>query len=301
MVNSIIKFQLILNILMIAFCGYAAEEKPVLAIECEVAAKSIYVGQAVPVSVVLISSSPDIEYANPSGILSLKNGKFDYFKRFNSHARAYSKEEKGQKLYYFPLENYIISFDKKGNYEITDRFFDVGVAYPVIINDPFWGRVRSSEVKSFDVPMNKLQIKVKDLPNPPSNFNFSGAVGEFNVETIVPKGDIFVNEEATAYIIVRGKGKIENSAMPQYRAAFSDGLKLKSVSESRNEFLENGELVSEIRLECTFIPERDINLKIGKAKFDYFNPLTGKYSTAESSPVEVKIKSTVSKKDKISI
>lgn len=285
--------------------GFAAGKndaaKPTLYIEYSTDNPVTYVGQEVSVTLTLCSSDPDVAYADSRQNVSLKNGSFESIKKIDRRSKAFRKEEKGVQLYCFPLETYVVSFAKSGNYEFSERTFEVGISYPVIINDPFWGRVQSSDIKNYSVPVKKFSIKVKDLPRPPAGSHFSGAVGDFSIETVVPKGDIFINEEAVAYIIVKGTGHFESSTLPEYRNAFSDGMKLKSVSENRSEYIENGKLISEIRLECTFIPEREQDLKIGKVSFDYFNVKTGKYTMIESSPVEVTIKSSISKRDRITI
>ncbi len=90
-----------------------------------------------------------------------------------------------------------------------------------------------------------------------------GAVGDFEVRTVVPRGDIVVGEDAVAYVIVEGEGFLGEDIMPEYRAAFGTGIRLKSVSPSRKSYMAEGKMMSRITIECTFIPETRDHCEIG--------------------------------------
>lgn len=276
-------------------------DEPQLFVKIETQLPNIYVNQSFPFTVTLFSSTPDIAFANRSSSIRLNKGGFDILKRVENAGPAYKKEINGKSYFCFPLESYMASFATKGNYEISEGPYEIGVSFPVIYNDPFWGRMRSSEVKTYNVDVKNCSVKVKSLPNPPSGFSYSGSIGNFTIETVLPKGNIYVNEEAIAYIIIKGKGTISSSSLPEYRSAFENGLTLKSISESRGEYFEQGQLVSELRLECSFIPNESVNIEIGSISFGYFDPFAGKYKTAVSEPVKIDVKSSVNKKEKISI
>lgn len=274
---------------------------PELHIECVINSKTIYERQPVSCTITLFSTNPDVEYANPVGESTLKSGNFDIVKSVEPAGAPYQKKIGGRKYYCFPLKTFVFTIDKKGKYELSGGKYVVGVARPVVINDPFWGPVKTSKIQDYEVPVITKEFKVKSLPTQTENLNFSGTVGNFTLETIVPEGDIIVDEEATAFIILKGTGMIGDNVLPEYRNAFTDGLKLKSISESRSEAYDNGNMISELKLECTFIPNSRDNIKIGECTFDFFDPLAGKYTRIKSEPVEVVVKSSVSKRDKLSI
>lgn len=292
----------LLFICFVSICTHiSAVEKPDIFISYNCQDKTYYERQAFPIILTLYSSNPDIAYANKSSNLILKKGSFETIKRIEPIGNAYKTTLNGKSYYCFPLEEYLVTLDEKGSYEFLKRNYEIGISYPVIVNDPFWGRIRSSEIMNYVIDVNKCNFKIKSLPNPPVDFNFSGSIGDFKVETIVPKGDIIINEEATAYIIIRGKGTIASKSLPEYKEAFKGNLKLKSISESRNEIFENGEVISELRLECIFIPTSSENVEIGKVKYDFFNPEKEKYMTIESPIVKINVKSSVIKRESISI
>ncbi len=84
--------------------------------------------------------------------------------------------------------------------------------------------------------MKPVDFKVKSLPAAKDTVAFSGAVGKFSVSTVVPRGDIIVNEEASIIVIVKGRGLLGSDILPEYRDAFGEGNKLKSISEQLNTY-----------------------------------------------------------------
>lgn len=280
-----------------------SDEAVELSVEFVMPNGDVYERQPFPVFVTLKSTSPDIASANILSDFHLKKGEFSTFQTIENPGAAYTRREGKKMYYYFPLKAYMVSFTDKGTYEFTGGEYSIGIAYPVMVNDPFWGPVRSQQVKERNVSAASAKIKVKSLPDIVPGETFSGSVGKFSIETIVPKGDIFIDEDAVAYVVLRGRGMIESATLPQYKNAFTHGMKLKSVSESREESFdhETNEMVSEIHLECIFVPSEMDSVEIGEITFDYFDPDSKQYKTARSEPVKVTIKSSASKKESIEI
>lgn len=273
---------------------------PELEVVCVVPDREFYEREPIPVTVTLFSSVPQIASASELEPMRLKKGEFATFQTVEPAGSGYRKQVDGKTVYCFPLKTFVVSFADKGKYELTGGEYSIGVPYNVVIDDPFWGPRRTTRVKEQKVSAQKKTIKIKSLPVPGDDIEFSGSVGKFVVETIIPPGDIFLNEEATAIIRLRGNGVIAEHTLPKYIEAFGDGAKLKSVSESRTAAYDHGELVSELQLECTFIPTRK-DAVIGEASFDYFDPEKGKYVSAKSKPVTVKVKSATAKSEMMQI
>lgn len=276
-------------------------DEPELFIQSVSSRSDVYEREAMPVVVTLFSTSPDVASAAMLNEPSLHDGEFSTFQKIEPAGRSYTKVIDSKKYYCFPLYACMVSFADKGKYKFEGGKYNIGISIPTIVNDPFWGKVRSSRIINKEISANELKINVKRMPDVPSNIDFTGSVGQFMVETIVPKGDIIANREAVAYIVVRGSGIIEEQTLPQYHKAFSGGLRLKSVSESRNEYFDNGKLVSELQLECTFVPETVNDFQIGEASFDYFDPVDKKFKSAKSKPVTINVKSSVKLREKIEI
>lgn len=280
---------------------WASPKDPDLFIECVLDSRTVYERQPVSAVVTLFSTDPDVEFANPISDVRLARGEFSTLQPVRPAGSSYRRDIGGRQYYCFPLRTFVFTIDKKGSYELSGGEYEVGVSYPVIVNDPFWGRVRTAETREYKIPVKKTPLNVKTMPEPPADMDFSGSVGDFSIETVIPRGDIYLNEEATAIIVLRGQGMIAELTMPEYRDAFKNGMKLKSVSESRSQAYDKGRIISELQLECTFIPTSVTDAEIGKVYFDYFDPVSGAYRRAESEPVKVKVKSTVSKRESMDV
>lgn len=273
-----------------------------LKVECRMDRETLYEREPVRLTITLISDTPDIEYANIVEAPELKKGRFDTFQTISPAGRAYKEKKNGKTYYCFPLNSYMVTVAEEGKYEIDGGKYNIGINVPAVRHDPFWGSYRYNEVKEITLPVEKKTFRAKAVPNPPSGIEYSGSVGEFSIETVIPPGDIYAGEEAIAVIILRGNGMIAESVLPSYRGAFDKGVRLKSVSESLDEGHDfKGGMLSELRLECTFIVTDIETAEIGEARFDFFNPRTGKYETITTDPVKIKVKSAATTRDRMSI
>lgn len=232
---------------------------------------------------------------------SLSKGKFSFLQRADIITEPRIVEKDGKIWYVYPIDSYAIAIDKAGKYDLHGGRYIVDVAVPQIYDDPFWGKMQTMRTERIEVPVSPVQIEVKDLPQTDGNSDFSGAVGDFDVTVNVPPGDIFLNEEATAIVTVVGKGWLNNGTLPEYHDAFRNGTKLKSFSENRIQYLKDGVLISELQMECTFIPTSKDNAVIDPIWIEIFNPETGTYEIVKSKPVKVKVQSIADKAPEIDI
>lgn len=269
--------------------------------EWKIDSSKVYEHQPVTATVTLLSESPDISFVNRISNPEVENAGFEMIRNVRVPSNPARRQIDGKSYYEFPVDAFVFSLSEKGNWLIKAPAYRVGVAERVIVEDPFWGRIPSTRTKSVDLSPKDIKLKTISVPDARKGEGFSGSVGEFKVETVIPKGDIFVGEEATAIVVVSGPGFIAESVMPEYRSAFDHSMRLKSVSESRSEKLVDGKYFSELTLEITFIPESRLNLEIGPVSFDFFNPVSGHHETVRSQPLPVKVGSSTSRRDKIEI
>lgn len=299
--NKIVVITISLLVSLSISLSVSAAEKSAFRVECIPAKSEIYANEMDTFTITLISDTPDIAYADVIKLPELNHGEASSITKIGGIGQGYVKEINGNKYFHYPIYSFTATISEKGKYELKNGVCKVGIKTPVIIDDPFWGRRRSYQTKEYSVDIEKTSIKVKPLPELNKNIPFSNVIGNFKIETIVPTGAIIVGREALAYIILKGEGELTEDVMPDYQSAFSDGLKLKSVSDSRNKYISNGKLISELTLECTFVPEVMDSLQIGVVKFHYFNPESGKYETVSTQPVKLNISSSVVNRKKLNI
>lgn len=270
-------------------------------IECRMDSSVYFEREDFPIVVTLVTTEPEIAYANVVEPLRLKKGEFSSIKQISPPGNPYREIRNNDEFFCYPLEAYMVAVSESGRYELEGGEFVIGIPYKVIVNDPMWGPVATVDVKEIRVVAEKKRFTIESLPPVPPDCNYSGSIGDFTIETFVPRGDIFVGEEASAFIIVKGNGTLADSTLPEYRSAFKNGLKLKSVSESRHDAFDGGKKISELQLECVFIPQERDGLEIGSVSFDFFDPASGHYRTVYSKPVRIDTKSSTAKREKLNI
>lgn len=256
-----------------------------------------------PVLLTLYLRTPelDVRGVKETKACRLDKGNFSYMSGASFDSRGHMEEKDGRRWYVYPVACYAMALDRPGKYKLGGGSYAVDIAIPVIYNDPFWGKIQSVEVERIEVPVKEVEFKVSALPDNRGDSEFSGAVGNFSVDVTVPPGDIYLNEEAIALITVKGEGWLSENVLPEYRGAFGNNVRLKSFSENRRHYVENGHMMSELQLECSIIPSSRENAVIGPVKIEFFNPASGLYETAESEPVKVTVKSIAGKSPALDI
>ena len=240
----------------------------------------------------LYTTNPNLNGFEEISPVSVDKGEFAYFAKVNEMPRATHRKIKDKEYAAYPLGVYAIMFKNDGKYAINAGSYRLSVNEPVVVRDPFWGTVRTHRSEFVDVQGEKTRVKVKKLPMVEGITSFSGAVGNYKIEVTIPRGEIIINEPATAIITIEGEGLIGDDTMPDYHDSFKQGCVLKSVSDS-NDYLYNGRcVVSRKVLECEFIPTDIKNCLISPVEFSFFNPKSGKYEILRSEPVSVNVKSS---------
>ncbi|MDE6682575.1 MAG: hypothetical protein K2J87_04030 [Muribaculaceae bacterium] len=272
-----------------------AKKRDDIFLTAEISNASPYPGEAVMLTYKLYSITGDIEYARREGDTNLAGGSETYFSRIQTDSRGRREKVDGEDYYVFPLEKYILSVDKKGNYSYKGGSFKVGVNWPVVYEDPFWGRRRGYKPENIFLDVPQVSFKVKQLPAPPKGYNDVNTVGQFEISTSVPPGEIILDQPARAIITLKGRGLLGEEVLPEYADAFlGEDLRLKSMSENRNVYFDGKSVVTELTLDCEFIPLAK-EVEIGSVKFKYFNPVSGRFEEKSSLPVKVNVRSITSK------
>lgn len=270
-------------------------------IRYELSKKDFYCNEGVFMTVWLCAAEGDVAFVEETSPPTVGDTGFSYIAKVANNVRPRKERHGKVDFMAFPVASYIVMMRDSGKFTLDGGRYNIGINVPAIYNDPFGRRIRAVETREIDVLAQSTVFKVKSLPKADNGFVFSGVVGEFSLETVVPPGDIIVNEEATALIRLKGNGLIGNDILPEYREAFGHGTRLKSVSDNCNVYSDGKTLMSEVELQCEFIPESIDDCMIGAVRFGYFNPETSKYETAESEPVKVKVESSVIRRQKIDI
>ncbi len=148
--------------------------------------------------------------------------------------------------------------------------------------DDFFDNYRVVKAK---ITSDPISINVKDLPNPPANFN--GAVGNFSFSGALDKTNLKSNEAATIKLNVTGSGNLSlinppKLELPQDFEAYEPKTSDKTIANG------NG-LSGSVSFEYLFIPRFAGNFTIPAIQFVFFNPATRQYETRSAGPFDIKV------------
>lgn len=244
-----------------------------------------YVGQIVNYSVKLYSTNPGIEYARAvtetrlEGFTRIPVTKSSFF------GSGISRETyKGKPYYTVVLDEQLLVADTPGNCMIKGAEYIIGVNEYQLYRDPFWGQIRRLQPSEYPVKAKDMKMKVRSLPKAPAGF--SGAIGEYTVKAVLPEGPISPDGEADILFYISGTGDLRTLETPDVTAAFGSDVELNNVQKNSRTWAQDGDVKSELTIECEFIPLKEGELTIAPFSFTFFNPAKGKYVTVKTDPVK---------------
>jgi hypothetical protein len=123
------------------------------------------------------------------------------------------------------------------------------------------------------------EITVKPLPldNQPSNF--SGIIGNLNIESNYSKNELNIGDSLTLNVTASGSCNLEvlDKIIPDAIPGFSVYETEKDIEEK----IENNEYIAKKEFEIILVPETNGEIKIEPIYISYFNPETESYEQAE--------------------
>ena len=151
-----------------------------------------------------------------------------------------------------------------------------------LFDDPFFN---SRQAVERPLHTNRISVNVRPLPSAPDNF--TGAVGDFNIDGGVTLNKVKANEAISYRITVSGRGNLMliNAPRPEFPASFEvydpqidDNIKKGSdgISGSRT-------------YEWILIPRNKGRYTIPECEFVYFDPSAGQYVTKRIGKQDVMV------------
>jgi hypothetical protein len=148
--------------------------------------------------------------------------------------------------------------------------------------DDFFDNYQMVKAKVISEPVT---INVKDLPNQPTSF--SGAVGNFNINSSIDKTNVKSNEAVTLKITVNGSGNLTLINPPKLELP-QDFEAYEPKTSDRVVASDNG-LNGSISFEYLFIPRFAGNFTIPSVRFVFFNPATRQFETQTTDAYSIKV------------
>ena len=254
---------------------------------------NVYLGQQIILNYRLYVRGVGIEQNQPDAIPALNGFWSEDIKQKQQQQVAWHIETyKGERYNVADLKQTILFPERAGDLTIDPlgMSFILRVQAPARdIMDQFFGSYKQVKYVAKSTP---VIIHVKPLPESGKPDSFTGAVGNFSIESSVDKTALKANDAFNYKVKVSGKGNIKllktlSTNFPpdfdKYDPKISD-----SVIES-----ENG--VSGDRFyNYLLIPRHQGDYTIDHLKFSYFNPATGRYTTLTTKAFHIKVAKGIS-------
>ncbi|MBE0650545.1 MAG: protein BatD [Bacteroidales bacterium] len=152
-------------------------------------------------------------------------------------------------------------------------------------NDPFFNQ----NVRNINTTLtsNPVVLDVKPLPEKGQPADFSGAVGDFRLETSVNKPELSTNDALTLKVTITGKGNLELISPPKVN--FPSDFETYDPKVIPNIIKTNDGISGSMEFDYIAIPRNPANVVISPVTFTYFSPADKKYHTEHSDTIKIKV------------
>lgn len=265
----------------------AREREPQMRLEAALSSSHIYEGEPVALTVTLISDTPDIAYARLISKGDVRGANVLNAPMLETRDdRMHRIDDNGHRRYAAVVYRAML-MPNEGTLIIPGLSFEVGEQVQTVVNHPFFGPVRGSDVVEHELSTRDIKQKIYRLPKTVAGY--SGAIGDFTIDAILPPGRIEKGQDGVVIIRIQGNGYVDGDAMPELRSYFPSGLNFKASTSDSDVRVEGDRMVSVIEAECTFTPAEAGEYILPAIDFIYFNPATRSYLTAKTKPLTIKV------------
>lgn len=297
MAKGLFKISIILALAVITFSAFGKKrnDSQLPFLETRVNRDKVVEGEVLIYEVVLHSPDPNI-----AGLQLSRNPSFDNLPVSRSAADSHLETtlgKGGERYFSAVIDRFFIDATQSGKHKIKGGSYDIGYNRQVTVQDPFWGPYVSEKVDVANLDAPDISVTVSALPSKGKPEDFSGAVGKFTVEVMIPSGELHAGDGAFAVVSISGDGDLSEVSLPDVRSIFPTELQFHSMTENRNHYVKEGRIGSEIEIECTFTPLEEGVFEIGECSFSYYNPESRKFERAISDTVTVEITPSKSSHD----
>ena len=243
-----------------------------------------YVGESINLKYVLYIS--DKVKIHDSPIIHIPKYKGFWSKQINKKKFQTKKENFYGKHYQgFVLHETLLIPTKDGPLTIPPFNANVTILVQTDLIDLFEKTTTRKVKKQLYSPQKIVYVKKLPIKNKPTNF--SGAVGQFTINTTLYKYNLKNTEIPQVKFTINGEGNLELFELPKIKNPKRVGInylykKEKIIVNSNN-------LKGKITAIYTIIPQQKGKYKIPKINFSYFNPKEEKYKTITSDDLSVDI------------
>lgn len=182
------------------------------------------------------------------------------------------------------LKQCVIFPQKSGRLTINSGKYDVTVVQYERMGG-FWGGNRPVE-RQIKTTSNSASITIDALPQPQPD-GFTGAVGQFSIDSRL-SGQVFkTNEAASLVYTIKGTGNIKYVKEPVID--FPSEFEQYQPQTDIDSHISGSTVTGTMTVDYTFVPQSVGTFTIGADKFVYFNPDSRQYVTLSTPSYNIKV------------
>lgn len=189
---------------------------------------------------------------------------------------------KGQKYYYAVIRALSLSPNKTGM--LTIPSFSLFVE-ALVSSSGFWGFDDSKPLK---LTSNPISIRALELPAPPVNCKFSGAVGKFTIDSQLSPLTLKAGETAMFTLNIQGNGNLTQAANPTFPEISK--LKILDPEVESNLSFNNNIYNSSRKFKYAILPQDEGIYIIPPLTFCYFDPVQRKYVNLKTEAYKINVR-----------
>jgi hypothetical protein len=149
-------------------------------------------------------------------------------------------------------------------------------------NDPF---AQFSTRRQVVLKSEPVMLEVKPLPKAGQPKNFSGAVGQFDMETSAKPSKVQAGEPVTLTLKIKGRGNFDRVTAPE----LAEGSGWRAYPPATHFRADDLLGLSGVKsFEFAMVPEQKLNA-LPQLEFSYFDPATERYETLKSDALPVQV------------
>ena len=187
-------------------------------------------------------------------------------------------EYKGQSYNYVTWRKTVLYPQKEGKLVLDPLTLNVSVDVPTNRRDFFGNRVYQKAPKM--ITAGKRTLNVRPLPEKAKPSDYSGAVGDFDLNVSFNKSELKSSESFQATVKVSGRGNLNLFSLPKFNAPST----LEVYEPEHKESIKTNLLGMQGSIQdiYTIVPQYQGNYPIPPVVFSYFDPVKEEYITLSS-------------------
>jgi len=259
-----------------------ADAQQSLYVRVRLDAQQVYLGQTAPLDVVLFARA-DVPLKNIGGFTCEADGLgFKYLQNLKSGTKLIN----GETFNVYVIEG-AISPTRTGKLAFGPCVIKAQLAVQKKNRDDFFDNFFNRvELREQPVTLAEVPIEVLPLPAEGRPPDFTGAVGQWNLEVTAKPTEVAVGDPITFTIKIAGNGNIDTVATPQLKDLDNFKTYDPTSKTTKNELSTTGERV----FQQVLVPKNTGATQLPEIRLSYFDPVAKAYRTAVQGPIKVTVK-----------